>query len=613
MNVSMDHPSRPLLLTLLCAGLGTGLGAQEPSVFEEERRITAIDLVLAFESGAVREWATDSPTPKDLAPEDFEIFYDRRSLPVIAVEQAAEPWEILLFFDAELASSTGLRWAATALAERTGELTALGEVAVVVADPEPRTLLSSTRDSDSLHSILSMLASGQDGNDRLLALRGEAIEELPDIEPELALELVTELAREEARIVRRRHDELLLELTDRGGAGARRLLILAGNGYDLRPEAFYRPLATSEKADDATASAALAAATESLARTLSAYGWVTLPLVPPEPDPLKEGVRIGKLRLTAPSITVEEQQAGYETYDQTVINFFGAKVEGQRKPKRAEAYLELGSALHGQGKLEAAEDALRKAAYHFAGDPRTADRQAAAAIQLARVLEKQGKTQSATAALDLAHRLDPELTAADAGPLPALLEPLEPLGVLARETGGAVVRGSGGLADALAELGRRVRLTYQVAGLPDGELHALEARYRRGQRQLTYPGWARSSTPLSIAEARARRLLRGEPTGGELAVSAELLGNGEIRLSVALPAAEAGGENPETTLRLTLGYGDPDAEPSLEHRPLGSQTGRHQAWEYRIGVEAPEELTWLAVLVEDLNTGRWGARLIELP
>ncbi len=604
----------PLLLSVAVLAVPPGLGAQQDRTFVEEKRITAIDLVLGFESGAFREWASDHPVPKDLRPQDFEILYDGQPRPVVAAGPAAGPWQIVVYFDAALTSSAGLRWAAATLAGRSDELTALGEVAIVVADPAPWTMLAPTRDRDQLNASLSQLARFQEGRDELLTLRAQAVE-APDLGPEV----LAAVAAEESRIVRARYDDLLLELADRGGTGAYRALLVASGGYDLEPEEFYQSL-RGDSAKPAAADSGLASTTETLARTLAAYGWVVLPLLPPEGDPLKEGIRIGKLRLTGPSVEVQRQPAtplDWEEYDRTVIWLAGGRFEGKRKPKRAEAYLELGAALHDQGKLAEAEDALRQAIYHFAGDPKTAERQAVAFARLGAVLSAREEAQEANAALRLARRLDPSVELASAGPIAALLGPQTPLETLARITAGGVVRSAKDLAGALEGLRRRVWLSYQVAGPADGELHTLEARYQASRRRLAFPGWARSSTPESLSAARTRRLLGGELTGGTLVLTAEFHRRGEIHLELESPATQSAAEEPpadgtQTLLRLTLGVGGPDVDPAVEHRRLGSQAGSEK-WSYRVGFEMPEDRSWLAVVVEDFETGVWGGRLIEVP
>ena len=619
--------------------LAAPLGAQAPRTFGEERRITAIDLMVAFEAGAVRRWAAGGPVPKTLQPEDFEVFYDGEARPVIAVHTAAGQspdgrWQSVIYFDAVLSSTAELRWAATVLAEEIDALVALGEVSIVLADPHPRTLLSATRDAEALQAMLSQVAQTQDASDELVALRSEVIAALRREGSELDPELLGAIAAGEVRRVRQRQDDLLLTLVEAEPKSQHRALILAGGGFDLRPEAFYQPLIASIEESTVGLAAAgldseatLATATGNLARTLAAYGWISLHLAPPEPEPLKEAVRIGKFRLTGPDVLVEENKNRIfldEPEYRIFFKFFGAIPEEHRKPQRAEAYLELAAALQAQGKLRQAEDALRRAIYHYGGDPRTATRQAEAWARLGGVLAAQDKSQEANAAFELAGRLEPDSAAAEIGPPAALLAPLEPARAIARVTAGGLVRSASELRSQLEDLSRRVRLTYQVAGAPDGELHTLEANFvGAAGRRLTHPAWARSATPETVAAARVRRLVAGERTGGDLPLSAEFESAGPLshrrgtlvlrlgRVPVAAPEAAQEGA---AIRRLTLGFAGPDFEPLIEHRPLDPlPMVDGETWTHRAELELPADRPWLVVVVEDLETGSWSGRVMDLP
>ncbi|MEM7357200.1 MAG: tetratricopeptide repeat protein, partial [Acidobacteriota bacterium] len=541
------HPSRRhILLLVAMVALSAPLAAQPPEAFDDEKRVTAIDLLVSFEAGAMREWAKDGPVPKTLRPEDFEVLYDGEPRPVVAVDATQGAWQTVIYFDTVLAGTTDLRWSATVLADEIEALTALGQVTVIVADPAPRTLLSASRDTDQLHSMLAQQAQTIEGVDEIQALRMEVVDELQREGSELDAEVLREIAAGEARRVRERQNDLLLTLAEHDTAGAHRALIFAGHRFDLRPEDFYEPLiaqldgssqvpgtpsgsgpsgsgtpsgaspqkvpgtpseglaekvpGTVSEADfyeslialrqhiaqdvpgtppstpGTLSSETLTASTETLARTLAAYGWVSLPLAPPAPKPLKPGKRIGKFRLSGPGIVYDEDE------NRTFFKFFSATFEENRKPLRAEAYLELGAALEGQGKLAEAEEALRQAIYYFSGDPRTADQQAEAYARLGKILASQGQSQASAAAQALARQLDPERFAqveeiAETGPPAALLAPLQASRILGRTTQGGIVRSANRLRQLLDDLGRRVRLTYQVDGAPDGKLHTLEANF----------------------------------------------------------------------------------------------------------------------------------------
>jgi len=616
----------PFLAALFLISSSTA-EAQGSRVFDEERRVTALDVLVTFEAGAMREWVAGGPVPKEMSPDDFSILYDGEPSPVIAVDPSPSDWEIVVFFDAVLSSTVELRWAATVLAENAEQLTQLGTVTLIVADPEPVTRLAPTREADHLHAVLSQIAQTQRGVDELVALRGEVIAEFQREGSELTVETLAELVVGEGQRARERLETLLLTVVERESASSRRALILAHGGFDIYPEIFYEPLkkrrqgSVGQPVNDARQPAFedgvdLVSATRETARTLAAYGWVLFHLRPPEKVLLKEGKRIGKFRLSGPGIVYDEAN------NRTFFKFFGATFEEHRKPERAEAYLELGSALEGQGKLEEAEDALRQALYYFSRDPRTAESQAEALVRLAKVLDAQNKNQEATAALDHASRLDPNRAIA-AGYAPTLLEPQLPLKMLSRTTAGRVVRGAPALSDFLAELSRRVRLTYQVTGYPDGLLHTLKAQYHGpARRSLSHVGWARSATPEMVAAVRARRLLESGTNDGELQVeigfqpeaSGERDLRGQLRLSLEtqtsrLSEAEA---KPSVTLRVTVAFGYPDDEPSIVHHSPKTTAMSAAGWSQSLALQIPEGSAWLAVVVEDLQTGSWGGRLLEL-
>ncbi len=622
--------SRLTTLVLVAMFPGNDLAAEQSAAFEEEKRITAMDVVVDFHASGLREWAKDGPVPKRLRPEDFEVLFDGQPRTVVAVEPATGRWQTVIYFDAVLTNGADLRWAATALADTSAKLAALGEVTVIVADPAPRTLLSSTSDPERLHAALSQLAQTLEGQDELVTLRSEVLAELRREEPALTAQDLEAVVRGEGQRVGERNDDLMLTLVGHKAIGAHRLLLLASGGFDLDAGAFYGPLIEQlrevrEKdpstppmivdSDTDTVSTDTvstdAVSTDTLAQTLAAYGWTTVALVPRRQAVLKPGIRIGKFRLSGPGIVFDEDE------NRTFFKFFSATFEEHRKPERAKAYLELGAALEGQGKFEEAEDAVRQAIYYFSGDPRTADQQAAAHVYLGKLLEAQNKTPQAIEAFERASRLDPEFTYEEVGHTAELMDPLAPLRTITRTTNGVTVRGARQLADTVDDLRRRVRVTYQVVGLPDGKLHSLEARYLGPPRELTHPVWARHSVPEAVAAARVRRLMAGEPTGGTWRLNATASPTAATGLALALDlesgTVQATDIEP-AVLRLTVAIGGPDSEPQIEHHSLGVQSlADLDNWRHRMDLDNTENAPWLAVLVEDLASGAWGGRLIELP
>lgn len=615
-----------LLLTLLVALLilPVSSAAQAPErqgdSFQEEQRITAVDVMVEF-LPTKRGFAL----PAYLAPKDFEVTYGGERRPVIDVDVVApaqqpssgEPWTIVLYFDLSFSNLPGVTWAATELAFAAERLTGLGPVSVILADPKPHEVLAPTRNAEELSGVLAELALFPEaGEHELLTLRDEVLDELAKDEPRVgATELVPFALTEEERLIRSHQDELLTTLAD-VEAGARRVLVLVGGGYDLRPEDFYAVHASEALPEGRD----LRDDTEKLGRTLGAYGWTTLVLLPPPPTPVPRGVRIGKWLLQKP--TVEHQDFSRDPLDPhdpsqrvgvALFNFFNLKREDKREPKEAESFLELGEKLVEQKDLEEAEQAFRMAIYHFAEDPKTSDLQAGALIRLGEVLKELGRRREARAAFQKAAAIDPARTAAEVGPVAELHSPASPLEMLAAATTGAVLRSGQELLEALTGLGRRVRLSYQVPGRADGALHRVEVRCKRGKARLLAPSWARSATPASVAAARVRRMLGDEWMEGDLELDAVLRPSpdGGWRVEAELPNL---GEIRPEALRLSYGVGSPEGVTALEHLWITPHQDEVDGrWKLSAPVVAPTEEQGIAILVEHMDSGRWGAVVRELP
>jgi tetratricopeptide (TPR) repeat protein len=613
--LSLEAAIRPFLAVLvLAAAPPGGAPAQEEDPgtrFTGEERVTAVDVVVDFELDRVRRGKAPRDAPDRLAPADFQVLHRGEPRPVVAVETGPEPWTIVVYLEPELTSSYGLAWAADLLAEQVAALTRLGSVEVVVADPAPRSLLAATRDAETLSGVLSQVALGlarfppEDataaaaGRTELLAIRAEflaeALHPTPAVDPE---EFARWAAEEEVRLGRLRQDRLLDFLVERAGSEPRRAVVLVSSGYDLSPGDFY--LEAVDLDEEAAAAPRLDDDTDALARTLAAYGWIVVPLVPPPPEPeVRPGKRIGKWRL----------QPGT-----SIFTPIGAGREAERDEGKAEAYLELGTALRAQGKLEDAEDALEKALHHFYGDPRTAKRQALALLELGAVRVDLGEHELAERTFAMARELDPEQAEHRLGPVVELLHPSAPLDVLAGVTTGLVVREERQLARILEDLGRRVRLTYQVRGLATGELFPVSVSFERAESELVAPGWARSATPRTVAEARVRRMLAGDLPQGDLELRATFEPDAEGSRSGHVTVTFAGGrpfpEGQEALLRVTWAAGAPDVMARVwSSRPEAVAEAPAEWFERHALTLAPDE-SLASVLVEDLYSGRWGAAVV---
>jgi tetratricopeptide (TPR) repeat protein len=697
----MKNPDR-LRFVLAAALFATALwpvslGAQpdDDPVFRGREQVTAIDLLIELETTAAHELRSNRLLPRDLRPDELEVLYDGEPRTIVSVEEvealdsAGGEWQMVVYFDAVTSTHRGLRWAATSLADRIEQLTALGTVELVWADSFPKSLVGPTRDSARLHRELAEIAQFSRGRDELVTLRRQFLETLDaDGEPGFDVEMdPEELARrvadEEIRLVRRQQDALLTWLTrgerarDAGEPSPRKALFLVSNGFDLDPEAFYRDaLAVAEGSDLAEDSGeedsegALTAATEDLARGLAAYGWVTVTLTLPPPPLPPEGFRIGKWLLgpARPKMMIPDPRfrpqspadKATERYnlDQPWIFLggIGGKRQEQREPERAEAYLELGRVHAANGDLDEAEDDFRKAFYHFADDPKTASLQAEALIGLGLVFEQQGR-QEARRVFELAHQRDPELFVEKLGAPAVLRDPAAPMEALARASAGWVVRDPAKIEDALATLDLRVRITYQVSGPADGGLHPVEVRCERKGYRCRIPAWARSATPETVSAARARRLLASPgvaSVGGDLQLEADLqtAPPPQSPLPDPLPQRERGPDPlPEKTpppdqdptpvprelelelsivplvpwpddgdgdLRISLGFGGRGLpEAHVQHHRAERHRDPGKPWASALRFAWPEdvdrdETEWLAVVVEDVDSGIWGAGLIDL-
>ena len=492
------------------------------------------------------------------------------------------------------------------MTQHTADLTRLGSVELVIADPVPRTELLPTRDADHLKGVLSQMAlrlsPGQGKPNRqleLLAMRAEflaeALHPTPAVDPE---EFARWVVTEELRLAQQWQDHLLDALIERAGASARRVVFLVSSGYDLYPGDFYLSavgLGSEGSAVNLTGPA------QDLAKTLSAYGWVVVPVVPPPPDPeIRKGKRIGKFRLEP----------------------FRASREAERDEGKAEGYLELGLALKQQGKLEDAEDAFKKALHHFYGDPRTAERQALASLELGAIREQLGKTELAARAYAEARELSPELATERLGPLVELLDPTAPLVLMARTTTGALVRNGKDVGKAVENLGDRVRLTYQVPGFATGRLHPVSISYKRSGNELSSPRWARSATPEPVAALRARRMLAGAMPEGELEVKVILDPSFEFPddegdrgggVTIRVESADTGAGDAEALLRVSVAAGAPNVLARVWHDvPQAVAPGNLIGWSQRRHVELSPDDSLVTVLVEDLYSGRRGTAVVSV-
>lgn len=600
---STGRLDRAVLAAVLLATLGlvSGVQAQPPDApppasaastgrtFGGEQRVTAAEVLVDIYKK--RTLDAGDLARRSLHPKDFTLVVDGEPRPVTAVETfdhaEAEPWRLVIYLDAGLSSSRQLAWGARELAGVAAELTARGEVEVVVADPEPRLVLPATRDAELVGSTLFGLAEEAEGLDWLIRHRQEVLEALPGLGDDEPAELVAQAIDSEAKIVEQQQDRMLARLAET--TGRRRALLAVSGGWDVASSGFYGALAAAPDRSPAAVAGEglLLALAETGAATLAGYGWVTIdllrPYVPSE-DYSPPGIRIGKWRF-----------------------HYGGTREAERDPEKAEALIELAEVKRAAGRHEEAADAYRQAIHHFYKDPRTIEREAVAYRGLAEALDELGDEAAARWARRQAADLDPALggeAVADA----RLLDPAAPLELRARSSAGAVVRSSEELAGALAGLDRRLALGFELDGPPRGELLPLETTIERPLLELRAPLWARWSVPPTISAARARRLAEGDDlVGGEPVETALALDGPSAALALDLSSWNDGEVRPRPLrLRVSLATSGPRVATRVRHELVEIEAGVELR--LTLPVELPPGSDRLAVVVEDLDDGRWGGR-----
>jgi hypothetical protein len=226
-----------------------------PESFAEKVLVREIEVVVEL-PGSLRE-----SRRKSLGPQDFQVTEDGRfrqvvkASPVTAGE--AGPWQLVIYVDRVLAEPETVFVTANALAQRSAQLTALGTVALVVADPAPRILLAETREPKMLEQALTDIAAQAERqrgtSSHSSQTPGQAGAASPQAKPAAV--------GPEPETVRRQEDQLVALLASRSSGGPHALVLVA-NGFD-----------TSSSGDGATS--ATQAVAEEPARTLAAYGWIT--------------------------------------------------------------------------------------------------------------------------------------------------------------------------------------------------------------------------------------------------------------------------------------------------------------------------------------------------
>ncbi len=316
---------------------------------------------------------------EDLVAADLQVVEaGSKLLPLSLVSPGlGEGQAVVIYFDQTLSSQGSLLRAAQALGALGQQLTDLGEVRVILADPLAEEDLV-TSDSLALSERLAWLSTNGSGRGSILELREATLERLRAAagSEEGPAEMVRGAIEEEVELVRAQQDRLLAQMANGGRGG---LLLLISDGYDLDPLSFYlRHLpetASAQLLRSASQLPGLEISAADLAKAMATLGWTTLPIhmeasglaSASVPDPAEVvdsqgrstvvgGLRVGELLRRRQEKKKDRQDA-----------------EGQAGGATAAATLIAASepleslALAGGGELVRSEGALADALTRFAG------------------------------------------------------------------------------------------------------------------------------------------------------------------------------------------------------------------------------------------------------
>lgn len=594
---------------LLSLALAAPTTAEDPRpALSDSERVTVIDALVRLEKGGFERWASGKVTPKTKL-EEFQVSVDGLERAVLSIEafertEPAEraPWRQLIYLDCQHLSTGDLRRAASLLHSQIAELTTLGPVEVVVADPAPRLLQASTRDLSALAAILSRLSLQFECVDLIAAGRDELLAAAAQLPEEKFALAAAAWARERAE-ARRSRVALALTLADpRFGSGAQKVLYLVHPGFDPSPQDYYGRFGNDAPPETIDFSFG------DLSAVAAAYGWTTFPIQPAALTAAPRGVYLGRwlTRLRRPEeekSSMPELDAAKESSDVPGLSPAAGVtmiLRGERDPKKAERYLELGEVKLAGGDALGAAAAFRKAIYHFDSAPKAREREAFAWLGLARATEASDQA-TARRALEKAILLDPGLKADGKVESIGLQQRSLALADLAKATLGSPLATSVELRAALLELEHRIRVSFQLAGRPSGALLPLSIKTTQGEILETV-AFTRSGTPEAIATARLLALADEElapvfSAGLELDPASDVLEHAKVARFLGLEE--------KTPLRFSWLRGRDERALTLRHRQtlVDPQSVDSETLSFGSG--------WLSVVVEDLESGRWASGFFD--
>jgi Ca-activated chloride channel family protein len=484
---------------------------------------------------------------RELVALDGEATYEVEDLGT-----AKDSWRVVIYFDQAFSEGTLFRGAAATLAEKARELTALGSVEVVLADPEVTLAHHPTRNPEELADFLNWLniRESADGAQRRLrqSLRrdleqlkaGIADRDESSLDRAQAVSMATNAAEEEGRLIEQFLDPMLIWASENREQGPQALILVSG-GFDADSLDFYSNELRAEFPTarfEPTASLDHTGLIEATANALSTYGWEVFPFSPSSRGEL----------LPVPGV-------------------------GDRQPS-----------LPGRpaGGIATGND----------------DERVLSGIDPRKLLKRKKETGKADESAEL------------------ILNPLEPLRIVAASGGGKVLTETRELAELLQGLPLRRHYRYQREFQPtvDQEANLVEVRSRpstdaRGdQVEIAARRWFSRVTPQAVSDARIRRILNDQLDEGELLISAAARPSAtdrtELHVQVQSEGQPAGSIDP-TAVRVTVAIAVDGERTEVRHYADPKDQGEGILTLEAIG--SSEEDMPVVVLVEDLASGLWGA------
>jgi VWFA-related protein len=575
------------------------------ATFHETVKATAVTVTIDVRDAA-------GEVPADLRPGDFDVLEDGHPMPVLSVEPIdsgppapaagipadssatgasgaalalpsaglPEPWQIVVYLDLPTSATPTIQGAARQLSERADELVELGTVEIASADPSPRMLLAPTRDAAALRAALQPIVDQGLGRNSIARLRKQFVA-AADTDN---LDELSGRSRSPNAHPRRTTQEafgtpqgspptgVLYRNDSARGANTQ----LSSGASGRQREMLIRNSAQQEFALLSRQRAAL-------------LDWLALVERPRRPHALvlvSDGFDVDPSEFYVSYLRDTTLASGLQS-DLQPLNS-AAPFEQMSKTVAASGWQVVAVSLSQPG-AQAATDAGQVGRGRFRGE--TIDQ------------------RSGTQGIGLSSFL--------------LRAPIDPLRTVVDETGGELALTPKQVDAAMSSLGERLRLTYQVPRDPDGRLHQLEVRTKREGLTVRAPKSMAAAAPNALMAARARHVLAtGQAEGSSLPVVATASIQDDpkvpqaavLTLAYTVDLASVAAERARLDagdLRVTLLVELPDGRILVsQERPTARDLSSDQKFVAREPLRIPKGTKRVAVAVDDVATGAWGAAAV---